>query len=133
MRRILTAGIGIVVVTGLLYAAAGSADPQGDPALAEQQMDQISYGVGFYLGEEIRDGLELDDVKADVDLLLMGFADGLKSNAPRVIEGKDCGGVPTPVARHCSATRSKPIASPTRIVPRLRDMASARRHVISPS
>ena len=82
MRRILTAGIGMVVVTGLLYAAAGSTDPQGDPALAEQQMDQISYGVGFYLGEEIRAGLELDDVKADADLLLMGFADGLKSNAP---------------------------------------------------
>ena len=58
---------------------------------------------------------------------------GVASNTPSVIDGNARGGCPTPMRRQSSATRSKPTVSATFIVAALRDIASARRNVISPS
>jgi FKBP-type peptidyl-prolyl cis-trans isomerase len=41
----------------------------------------LSYGIGFYLGEEVRNGLEMDGVVADLDLVNRGFTDGLHAKA----------------------------------------------------
>ena len=51
---------------------------------ARQQMEQISYGIGFYLGQEIREGLALDGVAADLQRVVRGFRDGLNQNPPMI-------------------------------------------------
>ena len=52
------------------------------PLAARQQTDEISYGIGFYLGLEIRAGLEQDGVEVDFGLLILGFMDGLLDRDP---------------------------------------------------
>ena len=70
-------------------------------------------------------------------LVKMVYADamsnGVASNTPSAIDGNARGVVPAPMRRQRSATRSKPAASATFTVAALRDIASARRNVISPS
>ena len=60
-------------------------------------------------------------------------SNGVSSKTPSVIDGKPRGGWPTPTRRQNDDTVLKPTVSPTWTVPTLRDIASARRHVISPS
>jgi FKBP-type peptidyl-prolyl cis-trans isomerase FklB len=60
-------------------AAAG---PDDEPAA--RLMEQISYGVGFYLGREIAAGLKRDSVGADPNDLITGFSEGLRDQEPRM-------------------------------------------------
>ncbi|MHC4414672.1 MAG: FKBP-type peptidyl-prolyl cis-trans isomerase N-terminal domain-containing protein [Planctomycetota bacterium] len=82
MKRLRIIVGGIVIGAGLLASASGSADPAQNPAQAEHDMDEVSYGVGFYLGEEIREGLKRDGIEADLDYVVKGFFDGLKDMPP---------------------------------------------------
>ena len=54
------------------------------PESARIQMEEISYALGYFLGEEVRAGLEHDGVEADFEAVLRGFRDGLFDNVPRV-------------------------------------------------
>jgi FKBP-type peptidyl-prolyl cis-trans isomerase FklB len=47
-------------------------------------MEELSYGIGFYLGREIREGLALDGVEVDVPDTVAGFGEGLRDLAPSV-------------------------------------------------
>ena len=62
------------------------AGPEADPddAPAARLMEQISYGIGFYLGQEIAAGIERDAVGANPNDLIMGFSDGLRDQEPRM-------------------------------------------------
>ncbi|MHC4948804.1 MAG: FKBP-type peptidyl-prolyl cis-trans isomerase, partial [Planctomycetota bacterium] len=51
---------------------------------ARQQMELISYGVGFQLGIEVRARLGQDGLDPDHADLLTGFDDGLRSREPRL-------------------------------------------------
>lgn len=54
------------------------------PESARIQMEEISYALGYFLGEEVRAGLEHDGVEADFEAVLRGFRDGLFDNVPRL-------------------------------------------------
>jgi FKBP-type peptidyl-prolyl cis-trans isomerase len=54
------------------------------PQDAERQMELLSYAVGFYLGREIRGGLELDGVGVDLDRVVTGFDAGIRGAEPAV-------------------------------------------------
>jgi FKBP-type peptidyl-prolyl cis-trans isomerase FklB len=45
-------------------------------------MEQLSYGLGYYLGQEIREGLALDDVEVTPADVIGGFTDGLRELDP---------------------------------------------------
>jgi FKBP-type peptidyl-prolyl cis-trans isomerase FklB len=60
----------------------GQTDP--DDAPAARLMEQISYGIGFYLGQEIAAGLERDRVGAEPSDLITGFSEGLRDLEPRI-------------------------------------------------
>jgi FKBP-type peptidyl-prolyl cis-trans isomerase FklB len=60
----------------------GQTEP--DDAPAARLMEQISYGIGFYLGQEIAAGLERDRVGADPSDLITGFSEGLRDLEPRM-------------------------------------------------
>ena len=65
------------IVAGSLVVGLGlMADPQ------DLRKRHRSYGVGFHLGENVREGLALEDIGANPDLVLAGFADGLKDREP---------------------------------------------------
>ena len=51
---------------------------------ARHQMEEISYAMGYFLGEEVRAGLDDDGVEADSDSVIRGFRDGLFDNLPQV-------------------------------------------------
>lgn len=70
--------VSLLASAGLVYGAAYSDEPQRDPDRSKHQMEELSYGVGFYLGQEIEEGLKLDGVQADLDFLIRGFTDGVK-------------------------------------------------------
>ena len=54
------------------------------PEQARHQMEAISYAMGYFLGEEVRAGLDHDGVEADTDSVIRGFRDGLFDNLPQV-------------------------------------------------
>ncbi len=69
------------------FGATYQPEPADAPALtprAMQQMEQISYGLGFLLGEQLRGSLKRDDVGADIDQAVEGFRDGIFENPPRL-------------------------------------------------
>ena len=53
-----------------------------DPEQAVRLMEQISYGIGYYLGQEIAAGLERDRVDANPNDLITGFSEGLRDQEP---------------------------------------------------
>jgi FKBP-type peptidyl-prolyl cis-trans isomerase FklB len=68
-------------------AAAGPGGPASaqaapDPRVAEEQREKLAYGVGYYLGGDVRDGLNADGIELDLDLLMRGFRDGLRDRTP---------------------------------------------------
>jgi FKBP-type peptidyl-prolyl cis-trans isomerase len=69
-----------VAVSALLAQAAGFAQP----AEADRPSDVKGYGVGFLLGEDIRNALQRDGVGVDPDLVAKGFRDGLGDQEPLV-------------------------------------------------
>ncbi|MHC4784579.1 MAG: FKBP-type peptidyl-prolyl cis-trans isomerase N-terminal domain-containing protein [Planctomycetota bacterium] len=57
--------------------------PEGPEAeTTARLMEQISYGIGFYLGQEIRAGLAHDGVGVEPGDVIRGFGDGLRSLEP---------------------------------------------------
>lgn len=84
MRLLVVAVVGLMVIVGWMSTAVGSAEDE--PDLSQVQMEQISYGLGFYPGREMRLGLEIDKLDADLDLAIRGFADALKGDQPMVPE-----------------------------------------------
>lgn len=57
-------------------------DMPGPVVLAEDQLRLVSYGLGYYLGQEIRKGMELDGIETDTGTIVQGFTDGLLENEP---------------------------------------------------
>jgi FKBP-type peptidyl-prolyl cis-trans isomerase len=79
--------VGSLAVVGLFtlgYSTAASGRQEEKPAESRSQRDQLSYGVGYYLGQEVRTGLEADGIDANRDLVVRGFADGLGQLEPMV-------------------------------------------------
>lgn len=82
---------GLVVFVGAVMAVgqggnaparpAQPAPPAAAPADPSQK-ERLSYGVGFYLGEEIREGLSADQINVERDLVIKGFVDGLLGAQP---------------------------------------------------
>lgn len=71
------------VCAGIVYASAGR--PQAQPAnqgAQPAQADLLAYGIGFYLGDEVRTGLESDGVQVDRETVARAFADGLMNRPP---------------------------------------------------
>lgn len=62
----------------------GAAQAAQLPEPAQHQMEQISYALGYFLGEEVRAGIERDEIDADPESVIRGFRDGLFGNLPRV-------------------------------------------------
>ena len=68
----------------LLRGAAGQDAPQPAAPPAMATADARGYGVGFVLGQGVRQGTRRDGVLVDPVLVARGFADGLKGNPPGV-------------------------------------------------
>ncbi len=51
---------------------------------AARQMDLISYGVGYFLGEKVLEAIRRDGIEADLESLIAGFRDGLNGSLPQV-------------------------------------------------
>lgn len=90
MKLLAVVVIGLLIMVNLLAGANAqeeAATPQDvAPDPTQQQMENISYGVGFYPGNETRMGLKVDGLEADLDLVVRGFADALRGTAPMVPE-----------------------------------------------
>jgi FKBP-type peptidyl-prolyl cis-trans isomerase len=71
MNRPLLLAIG---ATTLLVHLVGCAS---QPVAARNDADRFAYGVGFDLGNSVREGLADDGIEADVALIRRGFEDGL--------------------------------------------------------
>ncbi|MHC4218575.1 MAG: FKBP-type peptidyl-prolyl cis-trans isomerase N-terminal domain-containing protein [Planctomycetota bacterium] len=69
MRLLPTAVLGLAITMGLMY---------------EGPDHRVGYGVGFHLGEEVRQGLAQDGIDASLEYVIRGFADGLGDNPPQI-------------------------------------------------
>jgi len=80
MNRIWMVSAGVIALIGGVWAATTVAVAQdADATKADGIMNDASYAIGYTLGEEIRRGLETDDVNADLDRIIQGFERGLRS------------------------------------------------------
>src|SRR5262245_32124953 len=74
---------GLVVLVGTVIAvgqganappkAAQPAPPAAAAPAGPSQKERLSYGVGFYLGEEAREGLTADQINVERELVIKGF------------------------------------------------------------
>jgi FKBP-type peptidyl-prolyl cis-trans isomerase FklB len=77
--------IGGVALAGatLMYAVSTGRAPAQPAGEAEQgevdQNDALAYGVGYFLGGEVRNGLSEDGVEANLERVAQGFIDGLQA------------------------------------------------------
>ena len=76
--------IGGIALAGaaLVYASTTGMNAQpGQVVEQPEEIDQqkaLSYGVGYYLGGEVRSGLEADGIDPDMEQLIQGFIDGVQ-------------------------------------------------------
>ena len=56
----------------------GQVAPGNNLAQALRERDALNYGVGYYLGREVRQGLRLDEIEVNLDQLRKGFDEGLR-------------------------------------------------------
>jgi FKBP-type peptidyl-prolyl cis-trans isomerase FklB len=77
----------LVMIAGVAGAAivyAAASRPVGttpmQPADEIDQSDAIAYGVGYFLGDEVRTGLAADGVEVNLERVAQGFIDGLQSH-----------------------------------------------------
>lgn len=63
--------------------AAGAAEAQADTQ-AVTDAKRFAYGIGFDLGEKVRDGLRTDGQSADLEQIVRGFEDGLNGRQPAI-------------------------------------------------
>ncbi len=85
-RLLCILAVGAVAASGLLRVAAQTGGAAQEPDAAREQMEKISYGLGYYPGSEMSLGLKIDGVQADANLAIQGFTDGLKGAAPAMPE-----------------------------------------------
>jgi FKBP-type peptidyl-prolyl cis-trans isomerase FklB len=76
-RSLLGIVVAGVAVWATLLGGAGPRAAQDHPADTTPDAELIAYGVGLFLGEEVREGLAMDGLKLDLDRVAAGFADGL--------------------------------------------------------
>jgi FKBP-type peptidyl-prolyl cis-trans isomerase len=62
--------------------------PAADPPEARRQMQLLSYGIGYLLGERVSEALRRDGVEADPSQLSDGFHDGLQRSEPAIARDK---------------------------------------------
>ena len=73
----------LIIITGLALAQVPMA-PAQDTGVAEPPVLDTSYGLGFMLGDETREGLARDGMGVDLSLVADGFTDGLGGAKPQV-------------------------------------------------
>ncbi|MFG0285863.1 MAG: FKBP-type peptidyl-prolyl cis-trans isomerase N-terminal domain-containing protein, partial [Phycisphaerales bacterium JB039] len=74
------AAVGVAACAASMRSGtAAPAQPEGE---AQPQQGALAYAVGYYLGGEIRQGLEADGVQADTDRLIAGFAAAMRAQEP---------------------------------------------------
>lgn len=74
----------VIIESGGSTANAPPVNADSFPVYADEQVQLISYGVGYYLGKELAEGLKRDGIDAEIDMIIQGFTDGLKGNTPKV-------------------------------------------------
>lgn len=52
--------------------------PENNLTQAHHERDALNYGVGYYLGREVSEGLRLDEIEVNLDQLRKGFDEGLR-------------------------------------------------------
>lgn len=80
MKAAIIIGGGALACAALVYASTTGTQP-GQVTTQPEEIDQakaLSYGVGYYLGGEVRSGLEADGIEADAEKVIEGFIDGLQ-------------------------------------------------------
>jgi FKBP-type peptidyl-prolyl cis-trans isomerase FklB len=85
MRRTLCVGAlvacGVAACAGSLRSgAAGAAPTTAQPA--QPQEGQLAYAIGYFLGGEVRAGMDADGVQANIDQLVAGFSAAVRSADP---------------------------------------------------
>ncbi len=71
-----------IAIAGLLYVTTDSPATGQNVEGAVPQKHKLSYGVGFYLGNEVLEGLKLDGIDANLDMIIQGFVDGIQETEP---------------------------------------------------
>lgn len=71
----------LVLTLGVVAGCASTESAGESTDVTDRQL--ASYGVGWNLGRETREGIEMDGLNADFDLLRRGFADGVSGGQPR--------------------------------------------------
>ena len=70
----------VVVVTPETQAGSGTEAGTAQPS----QRDQLSYGLGFFLGQEVTGGLAADGISGNLEMIVRGFAAGLQGEEPNI-------------------------------------------------
>ncbi|MFI4917384.1 MAG: FKBP-type peptidyl-prolyl cis-trans isomerase N-terminal domain-containing protein [Phycisphaerales bacterium JB060] len=73
--------VGVGAVSASQQAQAGR---QAQAQAQLQDPQDVAYAVGFFLGDEVRFGLERDGLAIDTDLLRQGFVDALAGRDPQI-------------------------------------------------
>lgn len=80
MKSAIVIGGAALAGAALVYASTTGIQP-GQVVEQPEEIDQgkaLSYGVGYYLGGEVRIGLDADGIEPDMELLIEGFIDGVQ-------------------------------------------------------
>jgi FKBP-type peptidyl-prolyl cis-trans isomerase FklB len=75
----------LCVAAGVVGCSVSSSTTPAEPEIAMGAMSQqqeLSYGIGFYLGRETRQGVDADGVGIDVQLVIQGYTDGISEKDP---------------------------------------------------
>ena len=91
----------------------------------DEPVDKVGYGLGFRLGAQVRQGLRLDGVGADPEMLVRGFADGL-GDQPPMIEKENLREILTAVHKEMQSRLAKRLLAEDEAFRRLSDENLAR-------
>ncbi len=84
MRSVWFLLLGLMCGLGVMFVSTGWAQPAQTNGKEIPDVDEFSYGVGFFLGGEVREGIAADGIDAKMDLVGQGFIDGLNANEPKM-------------------------------------------------
>lgn len=74
----------LLVLAGCESTPKAEPETASEPVAATDDRAYLSYGVGFNLGREVRDGLAADGIDADLQIIVDGFVDGIDGSVPKV-------------------------------------------------